>query len=82
MKAAGEAYLSLSAVYGDVARKTFEIVFGADENTKSLIRDGSLGPVKAEAATVNLLSPTEFRFFWISWDVSAAEPFMISSVRI
>ncbi|XP_076468513.1 uncharacterized protein LOC143299208 isoform X2 [Babylonia areolata] len=68
IKAAGEAYLSLSAVYGDLERKTYEIVLGAEENSKSLIRDSSLGPIKAEAHTVNLLSEEDFRYFWISWE--------------
>lgn len=67
IKTAGEAYLALSAVYGDLERKTLEIVLGAEENSKSFIRDSSMGPIKAHAQTVNLLSDTEFRYFWVSW---------------
>nr|KAG5690213.1 hypothetical protein BaRGS_019009 [Batillaria attramentaria] len=73
IKTAGEAYIALSAVYGDLERKTYEIVLGAEENSKSFIRDSSLGPIKAEAQTVNLLSDTEFRYFWISWTNNMVE---------
>jgi hypothetical protein len=38
IKTAADAHIALSAVYGDVDRKTFEIVIGAEANTKSLIR--------------------------------------------
>ncbi|XP_046369362.1 uncharacterized protein LOC124144153 isoform X3 [Haliotis rufescens] len=67
IKAAGDAYLALSAVYGDVDRKTHEIVLGAEDNTKSFIRDGSMGAIRAQATTINLLSEDDFRFFWVSW---------------
>ena len=56
LKARGEASLSLCAVYGDVETKTYEVCFGAEGNNVSYIRDGSLGPIKAEAKTVNILS--------------------------
>ncbi|BFZ15111.1 hypothetical protein BsWGS_18149 [Bradybaena similaris] len=67
IKAKCDAQIALCAIYGDVERKTFEICLGAEENTKSFIRDGSLGPIKAEANTVNLLNENEFRYFWLSW---------------
>ncbi|KAK3100647.1 hypothetical protein FSP39_023031 [Pinctada imbricata] len=67
VKAAGDAHLALSAVYGDVDRKTYEIVIGADGNTKSVIRYGAGGTVVAEAITMNIISVKEFRYFWISW---------------
>ncbi|XP_035829271.1 uncharacterized protein LOC101849581 isoform X3 [Aplysia californica] len=67
IKAKCEANIALCAIYGDVERKTYEISLGAEENNKSFIRDGSLGPVKSEAKTVNLLSDEEFRYFWLSW---------------
>ncbi|XP_059150764.1 uncharacterized protein LOC131937389 [Physella acuta] len=67
IKAKCDAQIALCAVYGDVERKTYEVCLGADGNTKSYIRDGSLGGVKSEANTVNLLSETEFRYFWLSW---------------
>ncbi|CAL1532447.1 unnamed protein product [Lymnaea stagnalis] len=67
IKAKCDAQIALCAIYGDVERKTYEICLGAEENSKSYIRDGSLGAVKCEANTVNLLSDTEFRYFWLSW---------------
>ncbi|CAG5123808.1 unnamed protein product [Candidula unifasciata] len=73
IKAKCDAQIALCAIYGDVERKTFEICLGAEDNTKSFIRDGSLGPVKAEANTVNLLNENEFRYFWLSWTESRVE---------
>ncbi|GFO09395.1 C3 and pzp-like alpha-2-macroglobulin domain-containing protein 8, partial [Plakobranchus ocellatus] len=67
IKAACDAHLSLCAVYGDVERKTYEICLGAENNSRSFIRDGSFGPIKSEAHTVKLLDEHDFRYFWISW---------------
>lgn len=67
IRAASDAHLSLCAVYSDLQRKTLEIVIGADGNTVSLVREGSMGPVKSEAITMNILSKHEFRYFWLSW---------------
>lgn len=66
LKAAANAYLALSAVYSDLERKTYEIVIG-ENNRRSLIREGSLGQLRAEAMTINILSEKEFRYFWVSW---------------
>lgn len=51
-----DANIALCAIYGSVEHKAHEIAIGADDNTKSYIRDGSLGAVKSEAQTVNILS--------------------------
>ncbi|XP_064608502.1 uncharacterized protein LOC135472764 isoform X2 [Liolophura sinensis] len=67
LKAGGDAHIALSAVYGDLERKTHEIVIGAEGNTKSMIREGSMGLVRTEALTYNVLHSNEFRFFWVSW---------------
>lgn len=67
VKAAADAHVALSAVYGDVDRKTYEIVIGTDGNTKSIIRYGAGGPIMAESMTMNILSEEEFRYFWVSW---------------
>ncbi|RUS78721.1 hypothetical protein EGW08_013508 [Elysia chlorotica] len=67
IKAGCDANLSLCAIYGDVERKTYEICLGAENNSRSFIRDGSLGAIKSESHTVNLLNENEFRYFWISW---------------
>lgn len=67
VKAAADAHVALSAVYGDVDRKTYEIVIGTDGNKKSIIRYGAGGLVMAESMTMNILSEDEFRYFWISW---------------
>ena len=67
VKAAGESHLALSAVYGDVERKTYEIVIGCEGNTKSCIRYGASGPIMTESYTLNILTEKDFRYFWISW---------------
>ncbi|XP_050414992.2 uncharacterized protein LOC126829267 [Patella vulgata] len=67
VKASQDAHIALSAIYGDVDRKTYEIVLGADGNKASYIRDGSLGATKAEAKTINIIKEDDFRYFWISW---------------
>lgn len=56
IKAKCDAQIALCAIYGDVETKTHEICLGAEGNTKSFIRDGSLGPIKSQANTVNLLN--------------------------
>uniref|UniRef100_A0A0B7AVT3 Uncharacterized protein n=1 Tax=Arion vulgaris TaxID=1028688 RepID=A0A0B7AVT3_9EUPU len=73
IKAKCDAQIALCAIYGDVERKTFEICLGAEGNNKSFIRDGSLGPVKAEANTVNLLNENDFHYFWLAWSESHIE---------
>ena len=41
-------------MYGDTERKTYEIVIGAQNNTKSCIREGGQGPVVQEVVTNNV----------------------------
>lgn len=67
VKAAADAHVALRAVYGDVDRKTYEIVIGTDGNTKSIIRYGAGGPIMVESMTMNILSEEEFRYFWVNW---------------
>ncbi|ESO90699.1 hypothetical protein LOTGIDRAFT_163977 [Lottia gigantea] len=67
VKASEDAHVALSAIYGDVDRKTFEIALGCDGNMVSYIRDGSLGNAKAQIKTPYLLSDDELKQFWISW---------------
>lgn len=67
VKAGGDGHIALSAVYGDIERKTYEIHIGADGNTKSYIRDGGQGIVRAESKTLNILDRDELRYFWVSW---------------
>lgn len=67
IKAKCDAHIALSANYGELHKKTIEIVIGADHNTRSLIKDGVEGSIRAEALTANVLSGSELRYFWISW---------------
>ncbi|XP_052829688.1 uncharacterized protein LOC106882433 isoform X2 [Octopus bimaculoides] len=66
LKAAGDAHIALSAMYSELQSKTHEIVIG-ENNKRSLIREGSLGSIRAESMTMNVLSNKEFRYFWVSW---------------
>ncbi|XP_052077843.1 uncharacterized protein LOC127715718 [Mytilus californianus] len=67
LKAAGDAHIALSAVYSELERKTWEITIGAENNTKSTVKEGAMGQVKIEALTLNILTENDFRYFWISW---------------
>lgn len=86
VKAAADAHVALSAVYGDVDRKTYEIVIGTDGNTKSIIRYGAGGPIMVESMTMNVLSEEEFRYFGSTgrtirskWDVVLITEWVLSS---
>src|SRR6218665_363284 len=46
--AAADAHIALSHVYGDTDRRTYEIVLGGWNNTKSAIRYGGKGHVEVE----------------------------------
>ncbi|KAH3871563.1 uncharacterized protein LOC127868525 [Dreissena polymorpha] len=67
IKAKCDAHIALSATYGELHKRTIEILIGGDGNTRSMIKDGIEGSVRAEALTANVLSGTELRYFWISW---------------
>ncbi|XP_053392841.1 uncharacterized protein LOC123564258 isoform X1 [Mercenaria mercenaria] len=67
IKAKCDAHIALSANYGELHKKTIEVVIGAEHNTRSMIKDGIEGSVRAEALTANVLSGSELRYFWISW---------------
>lgn len=56
VKAKCDAHVALSATYGELHKKTIEILIGTEGNTKSLIKDGVEGSVRAEALTANVLS--------------------------
>lgn len=68
VRARADAHIALSCVYGDTDERTHELVIGGNNNTTSSIRDGGQGRVLAEAVTMRILSSTDFRDFWISWD--------------
>ncbi|XP_077978786.1 uncharacterized protein LOC144434206 [Glandiceps talaboti] len=46
----------------------YEIVIGGWGNTQSVIRRSKQGNTKIEASTPSILSPTEFRGFWITYN--------------
>ncbi|XP_077978663.1 uncharacterized protein LOC144434081 [Glandiceps talaboti] len=46
----------------------YEIVIGGWGNTQSVIRRSKQGNTKVEASTPSILSPTEFRGFWITYN--------------
>ncbi|KAL4240103.1 hypothetical protein ACF0H5_000897 [Mactra antiquata] len=73
IKAKCDAHIALSATYGELHKKTIEIVIGAENNSKSMIKDGVEGSVRADALTANVLSGNELRYFWISWGSNKIE---------
>ena len=56
VKAKSDAHIALSATYGELHKKTFEVLIGTEGNTKSLIKDGIEGSIRAESLTANVLS--------------------------
>lgn len=68
IRASADAHIALSSVYGDTREGTYEVTIGAERNSRSTIRDGGLGTIMEWTVTRNILDPTEFHSFWISWD--------------
>jgi len=68
VRAGADAHVALSTMYGDTDRKTYELVLGGWNNSRSAVRYGGRGPVVAQVDTPSLLDPDNFRPFWISWD--------------
>ena len=68
VRAGADAHVALSMMYGDTERKTYELVLGGWNNSRSAVRYGGRGPVVARVDTPALLDPNNFRSFWISWD--------------
>ena len=46
----------------------YEVVIGGWSNTKSVIRRAKQSQQKVEASTPSIVSPTEFRGFWITYN--------------
>ena len=67
VKAKCDVHVALSTLYGDTENKTYEILIGGWNNTKSVIRDGSEGHIIEEALTPKILNQHMFRAFWIRW---------------
>ena len=60
VRAAAEAHVALSNVYGDTDRRTYEIVLGGWNNSKSVIRYGGRGQNQVEKSTPGLLDSQDF----------------------
>ena len=67
IKAKENAHIALSAVYGALEQKTYEITIGGLNNTRCYIRENAEGPKRAEAITKGILDGEDSRDFWISW---------------
>ena len=68
VKAASDAHIALSATYGEIQLMTYEITLGGLKNRRSSIRYGGDSWFAKEARTPSVLSETEMRPFWISWE--------------
>ncbi|XP_078674665.1 uncharacterized protein LOC144912807 [Branchiostoma floridae x Branchiostoma belcheri] len=71
VKTSAGAHIALSS-QGAGLNYMYEIVIGGWENTKSVIRREPLGEKKVTASTPGILSPDEFRIFWVSWTQNGA----------
>ncbi|XP_077978612.1 uncharacterized protein LOC144434040 isoform X2 [Glandiceps talaboti] len=67
VKATNDAHIALSAGPQDMPN-LYEIVIGGWANTQSVIRRRKQGDHKAVASTHDILSPNEFRGFWITYN--------------
>ncbi|XP_074658001.1 uncharacterized protein LOC141910980 isoform X2 [Tubulanus polymorphus] len=67
VKAAANAHICLSAIYGNLQQKTVEVTIGGKNNSRSWITENAEGAKRCESVTKNVLSDSEFRNFWISW---------------
>ena len=45
----------------------YEVVIGGSDNTKTWIRNSTYGVNEVIADTPDILSPNEYRSFWIKW---------------
>ena len=60
VKAKSDVHVALSATYGELHKRTVEVLIGGEGNTRSMIKDGIEGSVRAEALTANVLSGTVY----------------------
>jgi len=73
VRAGADAHVALSTMYGETDRKTYELVLGGWNNSRSAVRYGGRGPVVAQVDTPGLLDAGNFQSFWISWDSDAIQ---------
>lgn len=66
VRAANDAHVCLTAG-PEETEPIVEVFLGGWGNTKSVIRRNRTKPEKAEADTPEILTPGEFRGFWIKW---------------
>ena len=67
VRACNDVQIALTAFPGDTSKKTYEVVLGFNNNTKSAIRDVARGKNLLEKTTKNVLHCTKARVFWINW---------------
>ena len=62
-----DARIALSAIPGNWDEQTYEVVLGATNNTKSIIRDTRDGDDKSVADTPGVLDCEQPKAFWVGW---------------
>lgn len=68
VRALSDAKLVLLSTPGNTNTPCYEIDIGVQGNSKSVLRVRSvIGAITVEQDTVNILSITELRSFWVSW---------------
>ena len=70
IKACSDAKVALSQFVGNTATHSYEVVYGATSNSRTVLRKYSLG-VSTEVATgpsPNVLNCELPDFFWVSWE--------------
>lgn len=67
VSACQDAQIALSEVPGVLAHRTYEVIIGAIDNTKTILRGSVGGSSLTEVNTPQILNCTASRLFWISW---------------
>ena len=70
LMACSEAHVTLSENpnYESDDILAFDVVLGDSGNTKTVIKDGQNGVVRATADSPDILSCKDYRDFWVRWD--------------
>ena len=70
VRAAHDASIALSFLPANLDIQTAEVVIGADDNTRTVIRKEINGTEVASVASEHILSGADFMPFWVTWSGS------------
>jgi len=80
LSACRDAQMAFSKVPGIREFSTYELVIGAQGNTKTLLRKSMDGTIVAQVDTSEILDCSLVRMFWVTWRVAGELSFGIGPV--